>query len=175
MDLTHLHLMLNHLPVVGVIFGFLILLWGVLRGYEEVKTVGLIVLVITALAAVPVYLTGEPAEEVVEHLPGVSEQIIELHEDAALPSLILAIVTGVLALGALILKRFSAAAAAAARISMLAVLLLSFVTGAFMARTANLGGQIRHTEIRQASQNNNNPANETKKEGRGEREEKDEH
>ena len=159
MDLTHLHLILNHLPVVGVIFGFLILLWGVLRGYEEVKNVGLLVLVFTAAAAVPVYLTGEPAEEAVENLPGVAEQLIELHEDSALISLILAIVTGALALAALLSKRFSIAALA--RFSTIAVLLLSFVTGAFMARTANLGGQIRHTEIRQGAPNEN-PATTTK-------------
>ena len=159
MDLTHLHLILNHLPVVGVIFGFLILLWGFLRGYEEVKNVGFLILVFTAAAAVPVYLTGEPAEEAVENLPGVAEQIIELHEDSALISLILAIVTGALALAALLLKQFSFAAVA--RFSGIAVLLLSFVTGAFLARTANLGGQIRHTEIRQTAPTGN-PANDTK-------------
>lgn len=160
MDLTHLHLLLNHFPVLGVIFGFLILLWGILRGFEEVKTVGLFTLVLTAVFAVPVYLTGEPAEEAVENLSGVSEQIIELHEDSALISFILAIITGVLALAALIFKRFSSAAAA--RIPIIAALLLSFVTGVFIARTANLGGEIRHTEIRRAAQNNI-PAGETKR------------
>jgi uncharacterized membrane protein len=159
MDLTHLHLILNHLPVVGIMFGFLILAWGVLRGYEEVKTVGLIFLVFTAFAALPVYLTGEPAEEAVEKLPGVSEQIIELHENSALLSLILAMATGVLAFFGLIFKRFSAVNVT--RFSMFAILFLSFVTGALMARTANLGGEIRHTEIRQTTQNSN-PATETK-------------
>lgn len=168
MDLTHLHLILNHLPVLGVIFGFLILFWGVLRGYEEVKIVGLVVLIFTALVAVPVYLTGEPAEEVVENLPGVSEQIIELHEDSALISLVLAIVTGVLAFAALVFKRFSKAVA---RIPVIAALLLSFITGTFMARTANLGGEIRHTEIRQGTQNTN-PSGETQN---AEKEDEDDH
>jgi uncharacterized membrane protein len=159
MDFTHLHLMLNHLPVVGIMFGFLILAWGVLRGSEEVKTVGLIFLVFTSLAALPVYLTGEPAEETVEKLAGVSERVIELHEDSALLSLILAMATGVSALAGLIFKRFSSPNVA--RFSMFAVLILSFVTGALMARTANLGGEIRHTEIRQTAQTSA-PATETK-------------
>lgn len=159
MDLTHLHLILNHLPVMGIMFGFLILVWGILRKAEEVKTVGLIFLVVTAFAALPVYLTGEPAEEAVENLPGVSEQIIELHENSALLSLILAMVTGVLAFVGLLVKRFLSASVA--RVFAFAVLFLSFVTGAFMARTANLGGEIRHTEIRQTAQNTN-PAAETK-------------
>jgi uncharacterized membrane protein len=160
MDSTHLHLMLNHFPVLGIMIGFLILLWGVLRGFEEVKTVGLVVLVLTAIAAIPVYLTGEPAEEIVENLPGVSEQIIELHEDSALFSLILAIATGVLAFAGLIFKRFSSANVA--RFSMYAVLLLSFISGTLMARTAYLGGQIRHTEIRQST-DQTIPAEATKK------------
>ena len=37
MDLTHLHLILNHIPVIGIIIGFLILAWGALRGYDEVN------------------------------------------------------------------------------------------------------------------------------------------
>ena len=158
-DFTHLHLILNHLPVMGVMFGFLILAWGFLRRAEEVKTLGLVFLVATAFAALPVYLTGEPAEEAVENLPGVSEQLIELHEDSALLSLVLAMATGALALAGLIFKRLSAGTG---RILMFAVLFLSFVTGAFMARTANLGGEIRHTEIRQTTPNND-PATETKR------------
>jgi uncharacterized membrane protein len=170
MDLTHLHLMLNHLPVFGVMIGFLILAWGMLRGFEEVKKIGLVVLVLTAVVAVPVYLTGEPAEETVEHLPGVTEQIIEAHEDSALLSLIPAIATGFLALAGLFLNRFSSTGVA--RAAMFTILLLSFVTGGLMARTANLGGQIRHTEIRQAAQNNN-PASETKKVEKNETDEDD--
>jgi hypothetical protein len=154
MDLTYLHLILNHIPVIGIIIGFLIVAWAALRGYDHVKNTGLVVLVLTALVAIPVYLTGEPAEEVVEHLPGVSEQIIELHEDAALYSLILAIVSGAIALLALIAKRFMAA-----KIGLVAVyacLLVSFIAAASMAYTANLGGQIRHTEIRQIQSGNAN-------------------
>lgn len=148
MDLTHLHLILNHIPVIGLTFGFLILAWGALRGFREVQTVGLAVLLFAALVAIPVYLTGEPAEEVVEHLPGVSEQIIELHEDSASLSLILAIVSGVLALAALILTRL--ANSKIGLLSVYACLLVSLIGAASMAYTANLGGQIRHSEIRQA-------------------------
>jgi len=154
MDLTYLHLILNHIPVIGIIIGFLILGWAALRGYDHVKNTGLVLLVLTALVAIPVYLTGEPAEEVVEHLPGVSEQIIELHEGAALYSLILAIVTGALALLALVTKRYLDA-----KISLVAVyacLLFSLIAASSMVYTAYLGGQIRHSEIRQTQSGNAN-------------------
>ena len=147
MDATHLHLILNHIPVLGLIGGFVILAWGTFRSYADIQKTGLTILVVTAFAAIPVYLTGEPAEEVVEHLPGVSEQIIELHEDSALSSLVLAIVTGTIALVALFARRFASAKIAAAGVYI--TLILSLVAGAAMAYTANLGGQIRHTEIRQ--------------------------
>jgi uncharacterized membrane protein len=137
--------MLNHVPLIGIGIAFLLLVWGIVRGYENVQNSGLAALFIMALIALPVYLTGEPAEELVEHLPGVSEQFIDLHEDSALFSLALVIATGAMALLTLIAKRFSS------RIGIVAVyvsLLFSIVSGASMAYTANLGGQIRHSEIR---------------------------
>jgi len=77
MNATHLHLMLNHLPVLGTAFGLGLLLFGLWRRSNELKKTALGVFVIIALAGVPVYLTGEPAEDGVESLPGVSKPIME--------------------------------------------------------------------------------------------------
>jgi len=63
MNWAHIHLSLNHLPVVGIIFGVLLLLLALLRKSEELKRVSLGVFVLTALIALPVYFTGEPAEK----------------------------------------------------------------------------------------------------------------
>jgi hypothetical protein len=52
---------------------------------EELKKMSLWVFVLVALVALPVYLTGEPAEEVVEHLPGVAESFIESYEEMTQP------------------------------------------------------------------------------------------
>jgi hypothetical protein len=165
MDLVHVHLLLNHIPVFGLLIGFLIVAWGVLRSYGEVRDTGLMVLCLTALVAIPVYLTGEPAEEVVEKLPGVSEQIIGLHEDAAIYSLVLCIGTGIIAFLALIARRFLSEMIAT--IATFLVLILAVVAGASVAYTANLGGQVRHSEIRQAQTGTavaETPAEEKKKE-----------
>jgi uncharacterized membrane protein len=145
MNWAHIHLSLNHLPVVGTIFGVLLLLLAMVRKSEELKRVSLGVFVFTALLALPVYFTGEPAEKVVEHLPGVAEPLIERHENAALFVLLMAGGSGAVALAGLILFR---------RVEKLpgwivaATLVLSLATGGLMGWTANLGGQIRHTEIR---------------------------
>jgi hypothetical protein len=83
----------------------LLLLLALLRKSEELKRVSLGVFVFTALIVLPFYFTGEPAEEVVEHLPGVAEPLIERHENAALFALLIAGVTGIAALIWLIIFR----------------------------------------------------------------------
>lgn len=93
------------------------------------------------------YLTGEGAEEAVERLPGVSEAIISKHEEVAQWALISVVATGIMALIAL----FSFKRPAVTRISKILVLLLSIATGGSMVQTAHLGGQIRHTEIRNSA------------------------
>jgi uncharacterized membrane protein len=145
MNWAHIHLLLNHLPVVGSIFGVLLLLFALLRKSEELKRVSLGVFVLTALLALPVYFTGEPAQKVVERLPGVTEPLIEEHEDAALFALLMAGATGVVALAGLIL--FRRAERLPGRL-VGAVLVLSLATSGLMGWTANRGGRIRHTEIR---------------------------
>ena len=145
MNWAHVHLMLTHLPVIGTIFGVLLLLLALLKKSEELKRVSLGIFVLTALLALPVYFTGEPAEKVVEHLPGVAEPMIERHEDAALFALLTAGGAGVVALAGLILFR---RAEKLPGWIVAATLVLSLATSGLMGWMANLGGQIRHTEIR---------------------------
>jgi hypothetical protein len=88
MNWAHVHLLLNHVPVIGVAFGFFLLLLGVVRKSDELKRASLVVFVVVGALAVPTYLTGEPAEKIVRDLPGVSRALIEQHEDAAMFALI---------------------------------------------------------------------------------------
>lgn len=126
---------------------------GITARKRRRKKVGLVVLIFAAEATVPVYLTGEPAEEVIENLPGVARQIIERQESSALYSLIATIFTGVFALFGLIFTKL-ASAGVIQRVLIFAALVLSFGTVGLMSWTANLGGQIRHTEIRADAQTN---------------------
>ena len=65
MTWSHLHLMLNHVPVLGAVFGFLLLAYGVWRKNDTLQRAALWSFAVVALVAVPVYLTVEPAEEAV--------------------------------------------------------------------------------------------------------------
>lgn len=42
MSATHLHLVLNHVPILGIPFGIALLLMGVLRHSEELKRAALV-------------------------------------------------------------------------------------------------------------------------------------
>ena len=147
MDATYFHLTKNHFPVTGAIFGFVVLGWGLFRGNVEVKNLGLAVLVVTGLVAIPVFLTGEPAEETVEGLPGVLEAAIEQHEDFAKIGLTAAIIGGVAALVGLIYSWFRPAQGGIEKLLAVGTLVLSMLTVGAMSWTAKLGGVIRHTEI----------------------------
>jgi len=133
MNATQIHLALNHIPVLLSITGGLILLFGLIKKNTPVMRTALILLVAAALFTLPVYLTGEGTEEAVEKLPGVSENIIERHEDMALLSLALIFLTGFIAIVSLV---------------------IAFVSFGTFAQTAHLGGQIRHTELRSSVSQN---------------------
>lgn len=144
MNPVHLHLMLNHVPLFGSTISLLLLFVAIWRRSDELKRVAFGMLVLSALLTVPVYFTGEPTEEAVEHLPGVVRSAIHSHEDAAKIAFASMILTGLVALtnfalfrrGRLVPTWFTTTA-----------LMLSLVTGLLMARTANLGGKVRHTEL----------------------------
>ena len=141
---THVHLLLNHIPVIGALVGFVVFALGVWRRNDSWTRLALGLFAAVALVAVATTLTGESAEDAVEHLPGVSESLIESHEDAARLAAIGAYVLGAISMAALGWTR-GRPLPRTLTVMLLPVALL--VTG-LMAYTANLGGQIRHTEIR---------------------------
>lgn len=144
MNWAHVHLMLNHIPVLGATFGLALLAWALLRRNEALERVALGTFAVVALAAIPVYLTGGPAEGVVERLAGTAEPAIEAHEAAALVAVIAIGALGVFALTTLWLFRNRALPRPLAG----AALVFALATAGWMAQTANLGGRIRHAELR---------------------------
>ena len=146
MTAAHLHLLLNHVPVLGTAFCFAVLLYGVVRRSADALRVALVGLVLVALATIPTYLSGQEAEHQVEGQPGVTHDAIEEHEEAALFALIGAEVLGVGAAAALYLGRGNRVAPRGLLMALLALCALGFTV---MARVANLGGQVHHPEIRQ--------------------------
>lgn len=98
MNAAQIHLALNHAPLFLSIIGGVILILGMIKKNESFKNLSLYFLIAAALFTVPVFLTGEGTEELVENLPGVNETAIEEHEDMAKISLIIIIITGAISL-----------------------------------------------------------------------------
>lgn len=141
---AHFHLLLSHVPVMAIFFGLAMLALSWWRGSRDLQKAALGMFVLAALLAAPSYLTGEPAAGAIKGLPGFSDHLLEQHQAAAGVALAGCIVLGVVALAGLILFRGRVVA------SWLVTMLLTgaLLVGILAARTANLGGQIRHPEIR---------------------------
>lgn len=147
MNAAQIHLALNHAPLFLSLIGGLLLLLAILRKNDLLTSVSLYMLVAAALFTAPVFLTGEGTEELVEKAVGVNEMAIESHEDMAKISLIVIIITGMLALGGLFLRK----KASFVKILLPLVILFSLASFGTMAQTAHLGGLIRHTELQSGS------------------------
>ncbi len=83
MNNAHLHLVVNHLPIIFPIVGVIILLIGVFTKSEVSKRNAYIIFILGVIASVAAMATGEGAEETVENFQGVSKSFIKTHEEAA--------------------------------------------------------------------------------------------
>jgi hypothetical protein len=135
----HLHLIINHVPILGSVFALLLVLWGMARGSREVRRLALWVALIAGLSVYPAYFTGEEAHEQVEDYPGFDHDATEEHEEAAEFSLIVLLVSAGAAGVALFLGRGDRTEPGWARG---AVLLGLVASTAAVARTAWVGGEI---------------------------------
>lgn len=155
MNAAQIHLALNHAPLFLSLIGGGILLLGMIKKNESFKNLSLYFLIAAAVFTIPVFLTGEGTEELVENLPGVNENAIEEHEEMAKISLIIISIMGGLALIGLFIRN----KASMTRVLFSGLVLLSLASFVTMAQTAHLGGLIRHSEIQ-----NGATANEGKEE-----------
>jgi hypothetical protein len=106
-----------------------------------------------AILTIPVFLTGEEAEETVEHITGVSEQLIENHEELAEKA-----IWSMGLLGALSLINFFAIVKKLSFAKTISIITLIVSLGTFVhfAKVGSTGGEIRHSEIRTTNVNNDN-------------------
>ena len=143
MNAAHLHLITNHFPVVGTFIAFLVLLLGWAGKKSAVQKTALLLFVFIGLVSIPVFVSGNGAEEIMEKFPGISEQAIEEHEESAVVTLIFVELLAVAALMgfALFGRRENLPGG-----FLLTVVVLTIVAGILTANTSNLGGKIRHPQ-----------------------------
>lgn len=157
MNPAHIHLLVNHLPIVGSFFAVPVValaLWrrenlGALRAAA-------LVLVLAAIGAGVANATGDGAEEAIEDSGWASERMIHEHEERADVATPIAVVTGIAAVAALIWSERKKVVNPAV-VGALGV--LSLLSAGSMAWVGAAGGVIRHDEIRDgAASKQVNPA-----------------
>lgn len=149
MNISYLHLLINHFPILGFVFGILVLVAGMISRNNSVKLAAFGLFVFSALMAIPAFLTGEPAEDTVKNIAGITEDLISTHEKAASLALWFVIPTGLISLLAFwsVWKNDRLAKALT-----IITLLLSMGVSIMMFWVGKTGGQIRHSEFRQGLQ-----------------------
>jgi len=145
MNEAHFHLVVNHLPIVGILIGILVLLTGFLLKKTEVIVTALGIFVFSALASIAAFYSGEGAEEIVERIPGISETLINQHEESAELFFTVILILGGISVITMFLEirkiKF-------ASYGFILAILVSLGAGVLAKNVGTTGGEIRHTEIR---------------------------
>jgi uncharacterized membrane protein len=150
MDLAHIHLLLNHFPTIGTIIGGGLFLLALITKSDDLKRASLVILLGLSLIAIPTYMSGNGAQDTIKSLPGVSKSLIEAHEGAALVAMVFMLLTGAFAwLGLWQFRRL----ARVPNWNLAVILILTVASFGLMARASNIGGEIRHAEIRAVQTN----------------------
>lgn len=141
---AHLHVLVNHIPVIGLPIILILLLWGLVRREDAVLRAALIGTVLLAVGTWFADFTGDGAKDDIRRLAWVNKDVISDHEEAGDQTEIAAIATGVIALATLVLAR---AGRPLRRPLVLVTAALLLVSSLLAARAAWRGGKIRHDEF----------------------------
>ena len=144
MNGAHIHLLLNHVPILGSVFALCLMLYGHFFNNTVITKAALVTIIVVAFVSIPAFLSGEEAEHVVDVIIGINKTAMESHEEQAEISFWVLLMNGAVALGTLI------SALKTQKLSKPLVwinLVLLVLVVILMARTGWSGGEIRHSEF----------------------------
>jgi uncharacterized membrane protein len=142
---THTHLLLNHFPIIGAIFGLVLLIYAFIQDSEEIKRVTYWGFIFLAILTIFVYISGTEAASVVTELPNVSRSFIHAHRQIAEVAFIVLEVLGVVSILGL---WYSYKRKMTPQWYMGVAILTSVIATALVSWAGLQGGIIRHTEVR---------------------------
>jgi hypothetical protein len=147
MNLAHVHIVLNHVPSLGSIAGLLLLAVGIYRKDEAIKQFAYGVLVLITMAVLPTYISGAEAQRMVEKNPSFAAGVFQMHQNAAMITLLTMTAAGMFAwFGLWEYRRHSRSGS----LTTMATLITTMAAVASVLVTALIGGKISHVEIRDA-------------------------
>lgn len=139
--MAYLHLLSNHFPILGSLFGVLLLVVALVKPNLNTTLSAYLILLLGGIGGFIAYFTGEPAEESVEHISGISHKLIHVHEEMAENALIFVFLLTAAAVVGLWAERAQWKNAKNVERFTLVVGIIAFILFAF---TGYLGGHIRH-------------------------------
>ena len=145
MNEAHLHMVVNHFPIIGTILAIGILIAGLLSKNRSIINTSYVLFVIGAIFGILSMNTGEGAEELVEDMPGIGWKIIHEHEELAEKMALLLDILGVLSLVGFYLQYKKNTKE---KLVSYIILLIGIASLFVIQKVGTSGGEIRHTEIR---------------------------
>lgn len=142
----HLHVILNHLPVLGLGLGIFALLLALLMKSRPAQIVGLAVILICSGSAYPVLRLGQEGYRNVRRIadePG--QDWLDAHMDRAEDWIGIYYALTALSLAALIVPRYKPRTAVPLAVLTLILSAASFGAGVWIS---DFGGKVRHSEFR---------------------------
>lgn len=140
-----MHLAVNHISVIGTPFLVLFLAWALARRQEVAQRAALWWILLFAALSIALKFTGDfAAEQAAARLDG-DKAFVTRHEESADQATTAVFVLGIIAAAGLFAAR---GGRQIPKWAAAATLLAGLATAVMMARTANLGGQISHPELR---------------------------
>jgi hypothetical protein len=148
LNLAHIHIILNHVPSLGSIAGLLLLAAGIYKKDEALKQFAYGVLVLITMAILPTYISGAEAQRLVAQNPSYSAGMFQLHQNAAMVTLLFMTAAGMFAwFGLWEYRRSARSGLFTTRCTLISTMA---AVGSVLV-TANIGGEISHPEIRDAA------------------------
>jgi uncharacterized membrane protein len=141
------HLLLNHVPLVGLVFGLAFVLAGLMRGTDQTLRAGLGIFVAMGIAVVPVVGSGLVAANLLANAAWLDANAVSRHQLAGIVTSVVLVGLGALSGVALLVSRRTGRLSG--RLTVAIVVLALAGLGA-TGWTGYLGGALRHTELARA-------------------------
>lgn len=144
MDWAHIHIMINHFPVILAMTGALAIVLAVVRPRRGTWLYATTSLTFAGITVVPTYFTGEPADHALNDPWYIATRAIDAHEQSANISVILTVLAALVAVVAwrrLVRYPREVQMPGALRT---AVVITSIAAAVSISYTAWLGGRIVH-------------------------------
>jgi hypothetical protein len=145
---AHIHIILNHVPSLGSIAGLLLLAVGIHKKDETIKQFAFGVLVLITMAVLPTYVTGAEAQRMIVKNPTYFAGQVQLHQNAAMITLLCMTAAGMFAWFAMWEYRRRNRSGS---LTTMCTLISTMAGVASVLVTASIGGKISHPEIRDAA------------------------